>query len=472
MGDPMSEKAMIINHTLFPKIHDVKTSVSQSSDIKESYEEIVSSLLLYLKQMGEGPTLSADDSTSKLIAAITGVEVRSNKNKPYSIRSTVNRAMKQDKALIITTVGGNGGGEEKGDSRINGCSDRGIFVLCVPLGSTKGIRGVIHSHSTNAPQGFRKNDLLFMNDLDNPTDLVIENLLLHEKIRRAEEALENARAELEIKVKERTSELMEANRKLNELSITDGLTGLFNHRQFLRGLESESRRALRYRRNLALLLLDIDHFKEVNDRFGHPCGDFVLKNLAGLLRGCLRSADIAARCGGDEFAIILPETNKSKASEVAEKLRRQLEKSPFEWDGNSFNITCSIGVAAIPDMGIDGWHSLLESADKSLYRAKGEGRNSVIVFNSCRRKAVPKNGQSRRQQALPAQYVDLAPLSRNPVQGITYTTNLSSTINGLEKGRKNRLLRAPLLRGFPKVAKNVVQKSSRAEHDGPILPVG
>jgi len=121
---------------------------------------------------------------------------------------------------------------------------------------------------------------------------------------------------------------MEANRKLNELSITDGLTGLFNHRHFLRELESEYRRALRYRRSLALLLLDIDHFKEVNDRYGHPCGDFVLKNLAGLLKGCLRSADIAARCGGDELAVILPETNRSKASEVAEKLRRQSERAP------------------------------------------------------------------------------------------------------------------------------------------------
>jgi diguanylate cyclase (GGDEF)-like protein len=472
MGDPMSEKAMIINRTLFPKIHDVKTSASQSSDIKGSYEEMVSSHLLYLKQRGEGPTPLADEGTNQLIAAITGVEGASNRNKRYSNRSTVNRAMKQDKSPIIATVGENGSGEGKGDSRINGWSARGIFALCVPLGATKGIQGVIHSHSTHAPQGFRINDLLFINNVDNPTDLVIENLLLHEKIRRAEEALENARAELEIKVWERTSELMEANRKLNELSMTDGLTGLFNHRQFLRVLESEYGRALRYRRNLALLLLDIDHFKEVNDRCGHPCGDFVLKKLAGLLRGCLRSADIAARCGGDELAIILPETSKSKASEVAEKLRRQLEKSAFEWNGKTLYITCSIGVAAVPDRGIDGWHSLLESADKSLYRAKGEGRNSVIVFNSCRRRAIPKNRQSRRQQALPAQYVDLAPLSRNPVQGITFTTNLSSTINGLEKGRQDRVLRAPLLQDFPRVPKNVVRKSSRVEHDGPLLPVG
>ncbi len=386
----------------------------------------------------------ADDKTNKLTEAISRVEDRRNNNKRYSIRPIVNRAMKEDKAWMITTRGEGGGGKREGDSLRNGSSDRWIYVKCVSSVPKKGIRGVIYYHSTNAPPRFGKDDLLFINNLGNPAALAIENILLHEKNRRTEEALENARNELERKVKERTSELMEANRKLTELSITDGLTGLYNHRHFLRELESECRRALRYRRSLALLVLDIDHFKEVNDRYGHPCGDFVLKNLAGLLKGCIRSSDIAARCGGDELAIILPETNRSKASEVAEKLRRQLEKSPFEWDSKSFNITCSIGVAALPDLGIDNWHSLLESADKSLYRAKEEGRNNVIVFHSCSGKAVPENKQSRRQQALPVQCLDLAPLSRNPVQGIIYTTNLSSTINGLEKGRKNRPLRAPL----------------------------
>jgi diguanylate cyclase (GGDEF)-like protein len=240
--------------------------------------------------------------------------------------------------------------------------------------------------------------LLSINNLDDPAALAIENSLLREKNRRFERELEKAQDELERKVKERTFELMEANRRLNELSITDGLTGLFNQRYFLRELETEFGKALRYGRSLALLLLDIDHFKDVNDRYGHPCGDLVLKNLAGLLRGCLRSSDIAARCGGDELAIILPETNKSKAAEVAEKLRRQLEKSRFAWNGDSFSITCSIGVAALPDRGIDNWNALLESADKSLYRAKRIGRNHVIAFNSYKSQAVPKGGQRRRQR--------------------------------------------------------------------------
>jgi diguanylate cyclase (GGDEF)-like protein len=470
MGDQMNENAMIINPIAFLKIHNPKTSVPQSPGVKESYEAIVGSLLLYLKQVGGGAITPADDSSTKVTEVITRIEIERNNNKQSPVRPIVNCSMKEDKALKTSAGGGNGAGKTAGDSLINGNSYRRISMKCVPLVTEKGIQGVIYVHFTKAPQGFPKHDLLFLfiNHLDNPAALAIENILLHEKNRRVEEALENARAELERRVKERTSELMEANRKLNELSITDGLTGLFNHRHFLRELESEYRRALRYRRSLALLLLDIDHFKEVNDRYGHPCGDFVLKNIAGLLKGCLRSADIAARCGGDELAILLPETNKSKAWEVAEKLRRQLEKSPFEWNGESFNITCSIGVAAFPDLGIDTWHSLLESADKSLYRAKGEGRNNVIVFNSCKRKAVPTNGQSRSQQALRAEYLDFAPVSRNRVQGISYTTDLSSTINGLERGQKNRVLRSPLLRSFPKVPKRVVQKGSPVEHDGPV----
>jgi diguanylate cyclase (GGDEF)-like protein len=394
----MREDTIVINRTALPQICDVKTSATQSLDIKESYEEIINSLLLYLKGMGGGAIILADDNTNKLTEVITRVEDRRNNNKRHSIRSIVNRAMKDAKVLMITT----GGGEKECDSPRNGSSDRRISVICVPFVSKSGIRGVLNVLSTSAPQGFRKDDLLFINDLGNPAALAIENILLHEENRRSEEALEKVRDELEIKVKERTLELMEANRRLNELSITDGLTGLFNQRYFLRELDAECRRALRYSRSLALLLLDIDHFKEVNDRYGHPCGDFVLKNLAGLLKGCLRSADVAARYGGDELAIILPETNESKASEVAEKLRRQLQKSCFAWNGDSFSITCSIGVAAIPDMGIDNWNSLLDSADKSLYRAKGGGRNIVIAFNACKMQAVPKRGQSRRQQVLPA----------------------------------------------------------------------
>jgi diguanylate cyclase (GGDEF)-like protein len=242
-----------------------------------------------------------------------------------------------------------------------------------------------------------------VNNLGDPAALVIENRMLREQSRRAKEELEKALDELDRRVIERTRELTEANRKLRELSMTDCLTGLFNQRHFLRELETEFGKALRYGRSLALLLVDIDHFKDVNDRYGHPCGDLVLRNVAGLLKGRLRKSDITARIGGDELAIILPETTMSKALAVAKKLRWYLGKSSLACNGKSFRITCSIGLAAVPDRGIENWNALLESADKSLYRAKREGRNTVVAINSLLQQSVPKDRQRRRRQMLPLQ---------------------------------------------------------------------
>jgi diguanylate cyclase len=107
--------------------------------------------------------------------------------------------------------------------------------------------------------------------------------------------------------------------------------------------------------------------------------------IASLIRGCLRSSDMAARYGGDEIAVLLPETEKSKAGEVAEKVRRLIEKTPFEQGGRTFNITCSIGIASAPDSCIRDWNALLDKADKALYMGKGKGKNVVFTFNSDKR---------------------------------------------------------------------------------------
>jgi diguanylate cyclase (GGDEF)-like protein len=396
MGDTKQTETMITSRTKLRQIHEVTTSLCQSSDIKEVFEKIMDSLLLHLKHMDTGAILIADDNTTRLTEVISRVREGRKSNKRHVSQAIVNRVMQEARALMITNPARK---KENAFSRsVEG--ERRISVICVPLVTQKEIRGVIYVRSASAPQGFREDDLLFINNLGRPAALAIENTLLHEKNRCSEEALEKAHDNLERKVKERTLELMEANRKLNELSITDGLTGLFNHRHFMRALEAEYKRAIRYKRSLALLLLDIDHFKKVNDTYGHPCGDLVLKDLAALLKGCLRSADVAARYGGDEIAVILPETTESKASEVAEKLRRRLEKSSFEWEGNSLSITCSIGVAAVPETNINYWNELLHSADKSLYRAKGKGRNHVIAFNPAQGRAVSRGRQSSRRRVL------------------------------------------------------------------------
>ena len=170
------------------------------------------------------------------------------------------------------------------------------------------------------------------------------------------------------------------NAQLYELAITDGLTKLFIHRYFQNRLDSELIRAKRYNSNISLLMLDIDHFKKVNDTYGHQEGDYVLKKFAKIISDHVRKVDIAARYGGEEFAIILPETGITGAEQVAEHLRYLIEKECFTIDGKSVPITASIGVSSWDK--VVSKEEFIEQADRALYRAKHEGRNRVCKFSS------------------------------------------------------------------------------------------
>jgi diguanylate cyclase (GGDEF)-like protein len=165
--------------------------------------------------------------------------------------------------------------------------------------------------------------------------------------------------------------------RLRLLATTDGLTGLFNHRHFQERLAEEFKRLGRYPRPLSLLLADIDYFKKVNDAYGHPAGDAVLRKTAAILRRIVRETDIPARYGGEEFAALLIDTDKAGALRVAERLRKAVAESAFEVDHQrALKVTVSIGVASCPD-GASGRKELVELADKALYRAKHGGRNRV-----------------------------------------------------------------------------------------------
>ena len=161
-------------------------------------------------------------------------------------------------------------------------------------------------------------------------------------------------------------------------AITDGLTGIFNRRYFDERLAAEMHRAKRYGHPLSLIILDIDHFKTVNDVLGHLGGDSVLCDVAALLRDRVRKIDVVARYGGEEFAVILPETGIKGAVYVAEKLRAWVEEHPFEGEERLPRgvITSSFGVASTDLHGLDPV-TLIRCADHSLYQAKLEGRNRV-----------------------------------------------------------------------------------------------
>ena len=170
---------------------------------------------------------------------------------------------------------------------------------------------------------------------------------------------------------------------MSEMAITDPLTGLANHGEMQSRLQFESGRLQRYAtlraagHHLSMILLDIDHFKKFNDRFGHQAGDAVLKGVAAALKAAVRSFDIAARYGGEEFAVILPETTEEAAREVAERIRRSVAMYPFaSEDGKSVRVTVSVGVATAPENGSTP-AALIKQADAALYHSKEEGRNRM-----------------------------------------------------------------------------------------------
>jgi len=163
-----------------------------------------------------------------------------------------------------------------------------------------------------------------------------------------------------------------------ELVIRDGLTAIYNKRKFDEEIERECARARRYDRPLSLVFADIDHFKAVNDRHGHLAGDFVLQQVAARMQRVLRVEQTLARIGGEEFAILSPETDAPAAAQVAEKLRREIAGTSFQSGPVSLGITCSFGVAELrPDMA--GPADLCRAADRAMYLSKQNGRNRVTI---------------------------------------------------------------------------------------------
>lgn len=188
-----------------------------------------------------------------------------------------------------------------------------------------------------------------------------------------------ARMRVHLKIKHLQDDLKRSNELLLELSNTDHLTGLFNRRFLMECLDKEVQRARRKDGQVALLLLDIDHFKRVNDTHGHLQGDVVLQKVALHIQKELRSYDIAARYGGEEFVAVLPDTSLKEAFNVADRIRLSIQGMHFAGSLSNERVTVSLGVALFPASGIDDTDGLLRAADEALYQAKERGRNRVVV---------------------------------------------------------------------------------------------
>jgi len=180
---------------------------------------------------------------------------------------------------------------------------------------------------------------------------------------------------LEKKIQARTRELSRANEKLSELASTDGLTGVLNHRAFMDKAKSAFELARRYQRPISMLMIDVDHFKRVNDTFGHQAGDLVLVRLCELINKSLRGPDMVGRVGGEEFAVILPETGVEQTVQITERLLKSVRDEVLEVKPETaVNVTVSIGVATVPPLAPD-LDAVMMAADRALYQAKSMGRD-------------------------------------------------------------------------------------------------
>ena len=202
------------------------------------------------------------------------------------------------------------------------------------------------------------------------SDFVIKPVRLEELLLRLKRVL---------KERDLTNERIRMMEKLQKLAVTDGLTKLYNSRSFYSQLETEVDRFNRYKHPLALLLLDLDHFKDYNDSYGHLEGDKILVRFSQIIKSCLRANDTAYRYGGEEFTVILPETGGEEAGTVAQRIRAALEAERFSpVNGKAVKLTISIGVTEYQFK--EELSSFIQRADKAMYRSKQKGRNMVSML--------------------------------------------------------------------------------------------
>ncbi len=188
-----------------------------------------------------------------------------------------------------------------------------------------------------------------------------------------------ARVDSMLRIKALQDKINSKRKDLEKLSLTDDLTGLYNHRAMQKRLRDEFRRAQRYNEPLSIIMIDADHFKKVNDRHGHQFGDFVLNELAQIIQRCVREIDIVARYGGEEFLVILPQTHFSGSLMVADRIWRTIGANTFTRGDNTHRLTASMGISFFPNKNINTVEQLVSFADSALYQAKREGRDRICL---------------------------------------------------------------------------------------------
>ncbi len=265
--------------------------------------------------------------------------------------------------------------------------DRRIIAYAEEIGADKQqMLEAFYAMDKMSEEEFRqKLDFLWLmaNQISNQAfqNLRYQNMLA--SLEKSQKELEGYKDNLELLVNQRTLELEQAIEKIRQISVRDALTGCFNRGGINTYLPREMKRAKRYGNPVAILLCDLDHFKSINDNYGHPSGDLVLQKVVARMQKLIRDdIDWIARYGGEEFLLVMPLTRIDDATRVAERLRRAILEMSFSFSGKEVTITASFGVSGIVDWhdhGAVGHETLLNSADFYLYRAKHGGRNMVVA---------------------------------------------------------------------------------------------
>jgi diguanylate cyclase (GGDEF)-like protein len=252
-------------------------------------------------------------------------------------------------------------------------------VMCVPLIARGNTFGAIYLENRSEENLFTEEELKPMEYFAAHAAVSIENAILNDEletrvaIRTAELNRINELLRAEIEERKRVEQ------QLHRLATTDPLTGALNRRHFFELVEQEFDRSQRYGRQISIILVDLDHFKEINDSYGHIAGDQLLQAVADRFNQSLRQMDVFGRYGGDEFIVLLPETSIEQARLAARRLHKVVTSNPVETSRGSIPLAISIGVASLANT--DDMEKLLIRTDQALYKAKAAGRNRVVVFD-------------------------------------------------------------------------------------------
>lgn len=319
-------------------------NMNRNVSSKTTVEDIMSTTAKWAKKaLGAEAwaVLMMDHQSGKLAPARTSLNLKKTACTCAEVGSMARTVVGRNKPCLIAGKTGRG--------PLKSCTCNPSSIISVPVSSKNGVYGaieIINLKSNGAT--FTQRDMELLSKLAGHVAIAIEKIKLQQK--------------------------------LEDLAVTDDLTNLFNTRYLHRSIESEIARSERYGLSVSLIFMDIDHFKDINDNFGHLVGSKLLVEVGQILIRELRNIDIVARYGGDEFVLVLPQTSLSNAINIAERLRKAIAKAPFlSSEGLSLKLTASFGVAAYPDSA-KSKEELLRLADESMYRVKNRTRNGVYAI--------------------------------------------------------------------------------------------